>query len=558
MLRKSLPKYAPRPKLPCNNLDIFLDLVHDYNTNITTALKFTMIPRILTIVLWATATYAVRIHNMELDDEPFERRMLRRKLQAESASDSPESHRVLSLPLIDNLPFDLYSGLLKASEDGDKKFFYWLVAPEDPEAKASRDTPLLIWLNGGPGCSSSDGFFLENGPMRFEKQPNEEWKLVKNPYSWHLSPAWVLYIDQPVGTGLSITRSGNYPKNDEQVNIDFHFFMEEFLLFYGNIFLQDDRVHSRNPIFFSGESHAGHYIPSMMDYILSKPANARIEMTLGGAAIGNGWIDPFNQYSAADQAYGMGLINLAQKAHLDEQETQCQRLLSTGVLNSPMCFALLDTIVDQSHGAVSPTHVSMYDATKVERKGDSRVFPKYHDVVESYLGSRPPPSGTFHTTRDEVLRSIHATETIDVNQPYKECADPPYEALKHQDGLGVVPQIARLLENNIRLLFYNGMNDLVCNHVGTEKALINLPWSQAENWSLAPRFTWSLNKDSPPAAYVHEYQNLTFLKVPNAGHMVPQDQPEIALRMMQNLLRGETFQQYQQYLDRTTQVKKSC
>lgn len=517
--------------------------------------------RILAILLWVTAAYAVRIHNIEQDEDLLDRRMLRRKLQEEGSIEisSPQSHRVVSLPLVEQhqLPFDLYSGHLKASEDGDKKFFYWLVSPEDPAAKASPDTPLLIWLNGGPGCSSSDGFFLENGPLMFEKQA-DEWKLVQNPYSWHLAPAWVLYVDQPVGTGLSVTHSGNYPTNDEQVNIDFHYFMEEFLLFYAEFFLQEDRARARNPIFFSGESHAGHYIPSIMDYILSNSAQARVQMTLGGAAIGNGWIDPFHQYAAADHAYGMGLINLAQKAHLDEQEKECQRLLSAGMLNSPICFSLLDTIVDQSHGATSYTHVSMYDATKVERKATPRAFPKNHHLVESYLGNRPPPPGSFPVDSNDVLRVIHATETIEVNQRYKECADPPYEALKHQDGLGVAPQITRLLESNVRLMFYNGMNDLVCNHVGTEKALMTLQWSQTDKWSLAPRFTWSLSNDSPPVAYVHEYQNLAFLKIPEAGHMVPQDQPEVALRMMQTFLRGESFQQYQQRIDRTTQVERSC
>ncbi|KAI2505150.1 peptidase [Fragilaria crotonensis] len=512
---------------------------------------------ILTILMLCAAASAVRIHNMDLDEEPLERRLLRRRLD-QSNSNSPESHRVQSLPLLDNLPFDLYSGLLKASEDGDKKFFYWLVAPEEPAAKVSPDTPLLIWLNGGPGCSSSDGFFLENGPVRFEKQTDGQWKLVQNPFSWHLAPAWVLYIDQPVGTGLSVTHSQNYPKDDTEVNVDFHFFLEEFLLFYGDFFLQENRLSSRNPIFFSGESHGGHYIPSMMDYILSNPVPSRIQISFGGAAIGNGWIDPFNQYAAAEQAYGMGLINMAQKAHLDEQEKECQRNLSNQVFNSPICFALLDTIVEQSHGANAPTHVSMYDGTRVERKGSARIFPKYHDLVESYLGSRTATSGTIQVDYQEVMRAIHATETIEVNQQYKECADPPYEALKHQDGLGVVPQIARLLENNVRLIFYNGMNDLVCNHIGTEKTLMKLPWSQAADWSMAPRFTWNLETGSTPAAYVHEYKNLVYLKIPNAGHMVPQDQPEVSLKMIQKMLRGESFKLYPQYLDRTNPAETSC
>ena len=76
----------------------------------------------------------------------------------------------------------------------------------------------------------------------------------------------------------------------------------------------------KRPFYFSGESHAGHYIPSMMDFILQRndgkivPTESnglqplRVEMPLSGAAIGNGWIDPFHQYAAADAACKLCLL----------------------------------------------------------------------------------------------------------------------------------------------------------------------------------------------------------------------------------------------------------
>lgn len=340
------------------------------------------------------------------------------------------------------------------------------------------------------------------------------------------------------------------------MNIDFLYFLEEFLLFHHDKFLEDDKAQAANPIYFSGESHAGHYIPSMMDYIRGKPAQARIEMKLGGAAIGNGWIDPFNQYAAADIAYGMGLINLSQKAHLDKKEKDCQQQLSNGRYNVHDCFVLLDDIVDQSFGGDAKTHASMYDATMAERKGAPRTFPHGHDLIAVYLG------GGSHANMivdyKDVLTSIHATETMSVGQRYQECTDPPYLALQHQDGLGVTEEITNLLENNIPMLFYNGMNDLVCNHIGTEKSLMKLEWSKIQDWTMANRFTWTLDGSDKPTAYVHEYQNLIYLKIPRSGHMVPQDQPEVALKMIQKFLHSKSFRQNAQRLETAAEIVESC
>ena len=495
---------------------------------------------------------------------------LRRQLMEVKENDSTGSssgselkytdHEILSLPLLQDLPTAMYSGHLNASPDGDKKFFYWLVAPEQNH-RNNADIPLVIWLNGGPGCSSMDGFFLENGPLQFVQQnPNNnngDWKMESNPSSWHLAPAWVLYIDQPVGTGLSFTYSGNYCTNDDEINTDFAYFLEEFLMLYGDFFL-DNEVGSGNkrtnrPLFMTGESHAGHYIPTMMDHLLSR-SDGRVQIGLAGAAIGNGWMDPYHQYSVADAAYGAGLIGLAQKTRLEEMEKECQTALSRGETAVPVCYQLLDSVVDQSLGGDSTMTVSSYDVRLIEDKS-SRSYPSGHRVVEAYLGGHPI-SPALQTSVPEVLNALHATESTAANQRFAECTDPPYQALVHQDGLGVVPQLTALLDNGVRMVFFNGMDDLMCNHVGNEKTLLALPWKHADDWSLAPRHVWS-----PPSGgiiYAQEHENLTLLKIPNAGHMVPKDQPELSLAMIRAIVYGESFQTHPQDLDRSIPEKATC
>ena len=57
-----------------------------------------------------------------------------------------------------------WAGLLTVDEAIQGKLFYWFFEAEEDAA----NKPLLIWLNGGPGCSSMDGMFLENGPLKVD------------------------------------------------------------------------------------------------------------------------------------------------------------------------------------------------------------------------------------------------------------------------------------------------------------------------------------------------------------------------------------------------------
>eukprot|EP00555_Chaetoceros_dichaeta_P008842 CAMPEP_0198275072 /NCGR_PEP_ID=MMETSP1447-20131203/63028_1 /TAXON_ID=420782 /ORGANISM="Chaetoceros dichaeta, Strain CCMP1751" /LENGTH=279 /DNA_ID=CAMNT_0043969653 /DNA_START=20 /DNA_END=856 /DNA_ORIENTATION=+ len=118
---------------------------------------------------------------------------------------TPADHQVTSLPYLlpESFPTNHYAGYLPASLQDDKKLFYWLFEPLLPETYNSEDSeidiPLVIWLNGGPGCSSLDGLFLETGPFRLTEQPRDQtqqqssngtteegddrWSIEINPYS---------------------------------------------------------------------------------------------------------------------------------------------------------------------------------------------------------------------------------------------------------------------------------------------------------------------------------------------------------------------------------------
>ena len=488
------------------------------------------------------------------------------------APTSPKDHLVTDLPYLDadTLTAPHYAGLLPASANQDKYFFYWFFHPDKPALEkrtdlAEDDVPLILWLNGGPGCSSMDGLFIENGPLQLVHN-GRQWSLEQREFSWHKTPAYTVYVDQPVGTGLSFTTGRNHPRNDDEVNVDFYYWLKEFLTLHANVLLNDDGTALRRPFFFSGESHAGHYIPHMIDHILqqNKEPNA-MTISVSGALIGNGWMDPYHQYAAATAAYGYGLIDLAQKNAFDELEQTCQRSLAKGNYRVNTCFDLLDTILNQAEGAHGQYTVSQYDVTKMERSSYSREYPPGHKDVEAYLGGKRANPPMNDITVDQVLKALHATPSRKAGQVYKECTDPPYNALSHQDGKGVVQNVVNILEDtdsNTRLLFFNGMLDMICNHVGNEIFLQKMEWSGQEDWILAPRSAWvapSQHDRSKVSGYIKEYNNLSFLKILDAGHMVPMDLPDVSLDMVQAFVFHSGFGSHTQTLRRSLDpAPKDC
>ena len=43
--------------------------------------------------------------------------------------------------------------------------FYWFVEAKDTRSKSNANAPVILWSNGGPGCTSMEGATTEIGPL---------------------------------------------------------------------------------------------------------------------------------------------------------------------------------------------------------------------------------------------------------------------------------------------------------------------------------------------------------------------------------------------------------
>ncbi len=92
------------------------------------------------------------------------------------------------------------------------------------------------------------------------------------------------------------------------------------------------------------------------------------------------------------------------------------------------------------------------------------------------------------------------------------------------------------LADGIRVLIYAGDQDYICNWLGNRAWVNGLAWEHGREFNSTKPVGWS--PAGKEVGTVQSSHNLTFLRVYEAGHMVPRDQPEVALTMLDAFTSG--------------------
>ena len=190
-----------------------------------------------------------------------------------------ENDRMGQLPMTSDFSSPTYSGFLEVSKT---KSLHYVFAESYDNPKTD---PVVIWLNGGPGCSSMLGLMQENGPRVIN---DGEDFLVSNPETWN-KRANVLWIESPAGVGWS--QAGT--KEDLETNdvIQSQDALKALYSWYKKF-----PEFSKNKLFVSGESYAGIYVPYLSWQIYQNNLQAEFKeelmtIPLEGFMVGNGATD---------------------------------------------------------------------------------------------------------------------------------------------------------------------------------------------------------------------------------------------------------------------------
>ncbi|KAG7194951.1 carboxypeptidase C [Scheffersomyces spartinae] len=398
-----------------------------------------------------------------------------------------------------------YSGYLDV-EDEDKHFFYWFFeSRNDP-----KNDPIILWLNGGPGCSSMTGLFFELGPASV----GEKLKPINNPYSWN-NNASVIFLDQPVNVGYSYSSSS--VSNTVAAAKDVYAFLELF-------FKQFPEYNKKQDFHIAGESYAGHYIPQFASEILSHKDRS---FELSSVLIGNGLTDPLVQYEYYQpMACGKGgYPSVLDPEECDAMENLLPRCLSLieSCYESGSIWSCVPATIYCNNGQLLPyqrTGRNVYDIRGMCE--DSNLCYKDLKYIDQYLNQ--------DFVKERLGAEVDSFEScnFDVNKNFMLAGDwmKPYQK-----------NVVDLLESGLPVLIYAGDKDFICNWLGNQGWTDRLQWSGSDGFAVTPVKDWKLGKKT--IGEVKNYKNLTFLRIFAGGHMVPMDQPENSLDMVNRWIAGD-------------------
>lgn len=390
--------------------------------------------------------------------------------------------------LCDKTPFLSYSGHVPISNGS--SLFYWYFVPQG--VTLALDSPLILWLQGGPGSSSMTGALFEIGPMTLDSSA----QIVLRDdveYSW-ASKFPMLFVDNPVGTGWSrVTDERAYATNEFDVARDMATFLNAFAT-----------LHEEVPkhLIITGESYAGHYIPAIGAHLLQDSTPFKLQ----GVAIGDGLTDPAVQILTKPQsAFDFGLIDERQFAEATSHAANASAKAIAGDYTGA-----LDSRNAMEELVGNASAINLYDV---------RTTKDY-----SWMGDRMNKFFALDAVKDmlHIPRSyIFDENSSDVEEHLKA------DVMRSQTG-----HVEMLLHAGVRVLLYQGQFDWKDGASANEAWIRSLRWPGAQKYLAAPRRIWRRSDDNEIAGYWRGYANLEQVVVLGAGHLVPMDAARSAFDMI--------------------------
>ena len=430
-----------------------------------------------------------------------------------------ETSRVQGLPgrPTENVP-TMFSGYADVGPNNVRSLFYLLVHSTKTTTSViqNKNIPIVIWLQGGNGCSSMIGSFTENGPLLSPRGGSASNDLRTNKFGLQRR-AHVLYLDRPAGAGFSYVQGqmNDTWANDKQTAKD-----------SVNAFVQ---IIQKYPwlcgrgVWVAGESYAGHFTIQLATAIAEMENDLCV--TLNGVMVGNGVVS-INETNFAWFEAG-ATHTLVEEQVFSQMKMECDFTKDLGIDGngcpqgvSDECAMLVNVWMNQS--GVQSGALSLYDY--------------YTDVcLDPALSEDPSNSGIdacsgshtkMYLNQKAVQRALHVRK--EWQGPWEECSQALNNAYSCSDTLdSMVPLYRALLERGKDVLVYSGDVDGVVPTLASKRWVETMDGKTVvEEWQ-----SW-FGSNGQIGGWKMRWKvgvgELTFATVRGAGHQVPTFQSQRA------------------------------
>lgn len=435
---------------------------------------------------------------------------------------------VIGLPGQPRVSFKHYAGYVTVNESHGRALFYWFFeAADEPHTK-----PLLLWLNGGPGCSSIGyGEAEELGPFFPLNTTKPTLKL--NKFSWNTA-ANLLFLESPVGVGFSYT---NTSKDIDQLGDKIT--AEDSYKFLVNWFKRFPQFKTHE-FFISGESYAGHYVPQLAElvYDANKKAFKEDRINFKGFMIGNALLDDeMDQRGMIDYAWDHAVLSDGLYKQIktncnfsEESETSnCKNALSKyfdiyKIIDMYSLYTPDCTVNQTASSALGANNRQL----RVIKGAAPRAFSEFEGWHRRPAGYDPCASlyTEAYFNRADVQKALHANVT---NIPYAWTHCSNNITFWKDAPSSILPVIKKLIAGGLRIWVYSGDNDGRIPVTATRYTLRKLGLRTIQEWT--PWYT-----HDQVGGWTIEYEGLMFVTIRGAGHQVPTFKPKESLQLVTHFL----------------------
>ncbi|XP_050735127.1 retinoid-inducible serine carboxypeptidase-like [Eriocheir sinensis] len=407
--------------------------------------------------------------------------------------------------------------------------FFWLYYTTATGDYRSR--PLVVWLQGGPGASSTGiGNFLEIGPQDASlKNRTNAWTKEVN----------VLFVDNPVGTGYSYVQDPKLlPTNNSAIATDLVNFM--------GAFFKKVPEFEKVPLYIFTESYGGKMGARFAQALSKAVLQKKVRCQLAGLVMGDSWISPVDAVKAwGPYLYATSLIDSAGMASVDAKTDEVAAAVKAGKMtDSTKLWGEAEQLIERVTNGVN-----FYNILKT---------PNNSSTANHITGTTTPlpirDNHTFKTPEVAYLYYHHVgriSATLDalMNGPIKQKlkvvpanvtwggqSEEVFDALSADFMTSAIPNVEMLLNTtSLKVVVYNGQLDLIVCTPGAQKWVENMHWAGTKQWVQSTRKPM-VDSTGGTMAFSKSFKNFSFYWILNAGHMVPADASDVAMRVMEEIV----------------------